>query len=321
MKNGRIIIWVFIVIVSIVFTMTNLSISNSNHKINALIGNANAQQSTAAQYLPFVYNKNWENLYGYASYEKVTDLPLLEIAKYTSFIYTHHRAELGRPDEADLSALRAAGLGVILKLDSHVIEDNFDEAALRDLKARIDPYKDVIWALYVIDEPYRPNREPPYTEQELENLVARVKAIFPDYLMYVNFSAPYFVEEFTGEPHPQVPDNIDLISTDIYINLGDLSDEEYKMRVGRNLSIMLDRAHGRPVIYVAPAFGLIDDESTWPTTHQAQLDYELYEEYGLAGLAWYYYEDISADQTEWGASHWPELLDKHREIGDAILGQ
>jgi hypothetical protein len=210
----------------------------------------------------------------------------------------------------------------LLKLDRHVVEDQFDEAELRTLKARLDPYRDVILALCVIDEPYRPSRHPPLTEQALDALVAQVEAIFPEYPMYVNFLAPYYIEQVTGEPFPGIPDNIDLISTDIYIHWGKTSgDAEYLMRVSRNLSIILDRAQGRPVFYAAPAYGMIDDEATWPSPHQAYLDYALYREHELEGLGWYFYEELSPGGNAWGASHWPDLLEAHREIAVLMQGE
>jgi len=261
-------------------------------------------------------------LYGYSSYRKLTSLPLAELAQYTNFIYTYHRVGAGWPDDADLQALRQAGIHALLKLDSQVTENQFDEAALRALKARIDPYRDVILGLSVIDEPYRPNRTPPLTEQELEALVGQVKAIFPDYIMHVNFLAPYYVEWVTKKPFPIVPDNIDLISTDVYIHWGETAgDEDYLMRVGRNLAIILDRAHGRPVFYVADAYGMVNEPATWPSPHEAQLDHQLYLEQGLEGLAWYLYDEGSAGGDAWGAAHWPDLLTAHREIGASMLAR
>jgi hypothetical protein len=256
-------------------------------------------------------------LHGYSAFAKISTLPLEDLNDYTNFIYSYHAYLADVPNEVDLQALREAGMGVLLKLDKRIVEESFNEAELRRLKTRLDPYKDVVIALCIIDEPYKPKKA--YTEEQLRDLVHSVKAIFPDYVMYVNFLAPYYVEQATGAPFPGVPDNIDLISTDIYIHLGQTSgDEEYKMRVGRNLDIILDRAQGRPVFYAAPAYGLVEDETSWPSPHQAQLDYELFIEYGLMGLGWFFYDDMNGESA-YGASHFPDVVEKHIEIGGYIF--
>ena len=286
--------------------------------------------STHLVYLPLAYNNldpsftplpapDTKKIHGYAAISDLTHLPLEELNDYTNYIFSYHNYKSDIPGDEGLQALRQAGISVLLKLDRRIVEDSFDAAELKKLKSRLDNYKDVVYAICVIDEPYKPKKA--YTEEQLRELVDKVKSIFPEYPLHVNFLAPYYVEEVTGEPFPNIPDNIDVISTDIYIHLEQTSgDEEYKMRVGRNLAIIMDRAHGRPVHYAAPAYGLVDDETTWPSVHQAQLDYELYVEYELDGLGWYFYGEERLGGDVWGASHWSEIIDKHKKIGQLILG-
>lgn len=218
---------------------------------------------------------------------------------------------------------------VLLKLDKRVVEEGlhdwtFDEAELRRIKNRIDKYKDVILAIYVVDEPYKIKKN--YTEEYLRDLVQGVKEIFPAYPMYVNFLNPSEVERARGY-FPDIPDNIDLISTDIYKSThGDSSEDAkkwYKESIGRGLSIIKEKAGSRPVLFASKGSGPVNDPEKWPATYQMEWDYELFQEYDLIGLAWYFYEYFYEDRQggSYGSSHYPEIIEKQREIGQRILSQ
>jgi hypothetical protein len=284
---------------------------------------------TPRAYLPYVCKGPSRTplpyaLYGYVTFSKITQLPLEDLSDYTNILYAYHSYRAGRPDQADLEALREAGMGILLKLDKRVVEETFDEAELRALKARIDPYKDVILALCVIDEPYKPSRQPPLTEQELATLVDEVKAIFPEYTMYVNFLQPAAIRHYHGGVHPGVPENIDLISFDTYYKPLESEEAWYKDLIGKDITVIKEETGDRPVVFVSLAFRADYEPppgpDSEPPAYQAQWDYELYVEHDLAGLAWFFYDATVPEGTWYGAAYFPELIAKHKEIGQRVLG-
>lgn len=283
---------------------------------------------THFSYLPLAL-KNWspptKKLYGYVSFTRIAALPLEELNDYTNFLYVFHSYTAGRPDQADLEALREVGMGIVLKLDKRIVENTFNEAELRALKARIDPYKDVILALCVIDEPYKPSRQPPLTEQELDTLVDKVEAIFPEYTMHVNFLQPAAIRHHNGGVYPGIPENIDLISFDTYYKPLESEEAWYKDLIGKDIAIIKEEAGDRPAFFFSLAFRADYEPppgpDSEPPAYQAQWDYELFVEHSLAGLAWFFYDETTPNGIWYGAAYFPELIVKHREIGQKILGR
>jgi len=255
-------------------------------------------------------------LHGYATFSKISDLPLEELSSYTNFILSKHEVRKDLPSEEDLQRLRESGMKLLLKLDKTIVEEKFDEAELKRLKNRLDEYKDVILAIYPIDEPYKPKKE--YNEDQLRELVQKVKNIFPDYSIYVNFLNPNFVKSQRGY-YPDIPDNIDFISIDIYLSYPENEKERYKEMIGKSLSLIKEKAGSRPVFFASKGFGPVDEPTKKPTTYQMEWDYELFLEYDLIGLGWYFYEDTSPGGQSYGSSHYPEIIEKQKEIGKRLL--
>jgi hypothetical protein len=316
-------------------------------------------------YLPLVA-KNWPpiprpepspHLVWYAAFARITDLPLEELSTYTNALFIYHRYDSSRgthyPSEADLQRVRAANIQLILKVDNPIVEDTFDEAALRQLKNHLDPYKDVIYTILVIDEPYKPSKL--YTYEFLRDRISQVKDIFEGYPVMINFLNPSYVKEYyekqLHKPYPDIPDNIDIISFDTYYYPADntAASKQYyeEVAIGEDIAILREKAPGKPILFVSTAFSCFPDDvadpiaycqehcswltkncpANYPATHpnalsiaQAQWDYEIVIEQGIDGLAWYYYDETRPGGKSSGASVYPLLIEKHKEIGNNLLG-
>jgi acetyl esterase/lipase len=281
------------------------------------------------------------------------DLPVEELSTYVNFLHVRHNTYYDKnaqdfyhlvPSAEGLERVRGTNIKLILKLDRYLVEPipldeccshygipadectvnicGFNEGELSELHSIVDPYRDVIEAIYVVNEPYKAANN--YTEEFLSELVQQVKDIFPGYPIYINFLGPYYRSlEVPGE-YPNIPENIDLIAFDAYFV--PLPDQEawYKQMIGNDIAIIKDRANGRPVIFSSIAFR-IDHElpegpDSRPELYQAQWDYELYLQHDLAGLRWFFYDYKTPIGTWYGASYWPDLIAKHAEIGRKILG-
>jgi hypothetical protein len=256
-------------------------------------------------------------LYGYWSFTRPSELPLAELNDYINLITFPQDYEKDLPSIADLQALRDSGLKLILKLDRRIVEVDFDESELVKLRERLDQYPDVVEAIFPVDEPYRAERWKRYSAVELEELVARIKDIFPDYKINVNFLNPTSVAAQLGS-YPNVPENIDIVSLDIYLRYHENGEDEYRDRIGQSLSLIKEKAGSRPVYFVSRGFRLVDGGSPL-TASQVEWDYDLFREYGLMGLVWYFYDDADPSGGSFGSSHYPELVEKHKEIGQRIL--
>jgi hypothetical protein len=257
-------------------------------------------------------------LVGYWAFSSPSDLPLEELKGYTNVVFYHHQYVSDFPSDKDLEALRAAGLKLILKLDKEIVEVDYNEAALEQLRERLDRYEDVVEAIFPVDEPYKPKRWKTYTEDELEELIDTIKGIFPDYKIYVNFLEPAGVAAQLGE-YPNIPQNIDIVSTDIYLRPDENSESEYKARVGKSLSLLKERAGTRPVFFATRSFSMAGEQGTPLVPQQVEWDYELLEEYRLIGLGWYFYDDTDRGGSAHGAAHYPEIIANQKEIGQRIL--
>jgi hypothetical protein len=244
---------------------------------------------------------------------------LEELNDYTNMITFGHDHANDLPSEKDLQALRKAGLKLVLKLDRRIVEESFDPIELGKLKNRLDQYRDVVKAIYPVDEPYRPNRWKRYTEGELEELIERVKEVFPDYRIYVNFLDPISVAAGLGD-YPDIPENIDIVSIDVFLRHHEDVESEYKGRIGRSLSLIREKAGSRPLSLASRGFALANEAKATPLTiSQMEWSYELYREYKLIGLAWYFYDDTHPNGNAYGSSHYPEIIEVQREIGQRIL--
>jgi hypothetical protein len=252
------------------------------------------------------------------SFTRPSDLPLAELSDHTNVVFYGHVPNRDLPSEEDLLALRESSLKLVLKLDTEVVEENFDEAELQRLKSRLDQYRDVVEAIFPIDEPYKPGREKKYTETELEALIQRVESVFPEYKIYVNFLHPIYVEDELGY-YPGIPENIDIVSIDIFLSYTEDMEAAYKDRIGRNFALIRERAGSRPVFFVGRGWNAADEPETRPTIHQTEWDYELFQEYELMGLGWYFYDDVHPSGTRYGSLHYPDIVEVHREIGRQIL--
>jgi hypothetical protein len=257
-------------------------------------------------------------LYGYLSFTRPSELPLDELNDYTNVVFFHHDHQDDIPSIEDLEALRQSGLRLVLKLDRDIVEVNFDRAALERLKDRLDQYKDVVEAIYPLDEPYKANRWKTYTEQELEELIRQVKEVFADYTIYVNFYHPSSVAAQLGE-YPNVPKNIDIVSVDIYLRHYEDREDDYKQVIGRSLSLIKEKIGSRPLFFASRAFKLASAEGSPLTVSMAEWDYDLFREHELMGLGWYFYDDTGPSGRSYGASHYPEIIEIHKEIGRNIL--
>lgn len=238
-------------------------------------------------------------------------------APYTNFANVPHRVrngEIVRPTPAELDAARASGVKLIIQLDRCLVEPidgcGFDKAALREFAEYLEPWRDVVLAIYPVNEPYKPQNR--YTERWLRQTVWRVRRIFPGYPIYVNFLSPYWSQ--LGDGFPAIPDNIDVIGFNSYHS--GLTEQQYKAIMARDIGVIQDRAHGRPVIMSVAAFTTSGQQ---PSLEQAWWDYDLYRDHGLAGLRWFFWDDTAGTWN--GASHFPDLLVEHEQIGRLILGR
>jgi hypothetical protein len=258
------------------------------------------------------------HLYGYWSFTRPSDLPLDELKDFTNVIFFHHDYSNDLPSDEDLQALRDAGLKLILKLDKEIVERNFNQAELEKIKGRLNRYKDVVEGIFVVDEPYKPNRWKTYSEDELEALIQRIKGVFPSETIYVNFLHPTDINAQLGY-YPDIPQNIDIVSIDIYLRSDVDGEVEYKEHIRKNLSLITEKAGVRPVFYATRGFNLVDTKNPL-TISQIEWDFELFQEFDLLGLGWYFYDDLNPNQNAYGSSHYPEIIKKQKEIGLSILG-
>lgn len=277
-------------------------------------------------------SKNPPPYYGYLSFKRPSELPLPDLGTYTNFIVVYHNKTNGTPNEVDFQALRSAGVKVLLKLDRSLVEDSFlssgsiNKTELIKYKALMDSYKDVIDAIYVIDEPYKDSKN--YSEQQLYDLVEQVRNVFPEYKMYVNFLSPAAVNVQRGGSYPDnivyphVPGNIDLLSFDTYYKPTSTEETVYKNKIAKDVAILRQKSNGQPIIFASLAFrsdnnkdGIPDSR---PELYQADWDYEIFKEQNLGGLGWYFYDEINTNN--FGSSYWPDLIVKHKEIGQKIFG-
>lgn len=292
--------------------------------------------------------------YGYTTFQALSDpdLPIEDLSTYTNFLHVRHKTYYDKntqdfkhlvPTEAGLERVRGTNIKLIFKLDKYLVEDTipleeclehyelspgsanicgFNEEELREVKAIIDPYKDVIEAIYVINEPYKPTNN--YSEDQLRGLIQRVKDIFPDYKIYINFLSPYYRSLGLEGEFPNIPENIDIIAFDAYFTPLPNQESWYKQMIGNDIAIMKQRANGRPLIFSSLAFrtdfGPPEGPDSRPELYQAQWDYEIYVEQDLAGLRWFFYDKKVPVGTWYGASYWPDLIVKHKEIGYQTLG-
>jgi len=268
---------------------------------------------------PAVFNVNSDDsFYGYATFGKISELPLEELSNYTNVIGSMHEVANGLPDEEDLERLRDFNLKLFLKLDKTVVEESFDEDQLLFLKDKIDRYQDVIYALCPVDEPYKESKG--YSYAYVEEIVQKTKDIFPNYLIHVNFLNPKFIASQNGDVHPGIPENIDIISTDIYFSYPEEQESFYLDMIGQSLEILREEAGERPVFFVSKGSGPVDDSTKFPTDYQAEWDYQLFQEYDLSGLMWYFYNETAPGGANYGSCHFPEVVSKQIEIGQSILG-
>jgi hypothetical protein len=256
-------------------------------------------------------------LYGYWTFKMPSELPLDELNKYTNVIFVMHDHVNDVPSRGDLQALRDSGLKMILKLDNEIVETKFDEGELRKLKERLDPFMDVVEAIFPVDEPYKPKKQ--YTESQLSDIVGDIKEIFPEYRIYVNFLHPSYVKSTLEDTYPEIPSNIDIISFDIYLSYGSDQEGKYKETIQENINILREKAGSRPIFFASKGSGTANDPEKWPTEYQAQWDFDLVQENRLMGLGWYYFDNTAPGGKSFGSSHFPGLIQVHKEIGANIL--
>lgn len=277
-------------------------------------------------------SKNPPPYYGYLTFKRPSELPLTDLGMYTNFTVANHNKTNGTPNEIDFQALRNAKVKVLLKLDRSLVEDSFlsngsvNKTELTKYKALMDSYKDVIDAIYVIDEPYKESKN--YSEQQLHDLVEQVKRVFPEYKIYVNFLSPVAVNTQRGGSYPNnivyphIPENIDLLSFDTYYKPTSTEEMVYKKKIAKDIAILRQKSDGQPIIFASLAFRSDDNKDgipdSKPELYQADWDYEIFKEQNLGGLGWYFYDETNANK--FGSSYWPDLIAKHKEIGQKIFG-
>lgn len=315
-------------------TVNKISIkfSSSNNyvaKVQIVFGGLSPTLASATTKTPSV--KDPPPYYGYLAFTRPSELPLEDLGTYTNFVVIYHNKTNNTPDKVDFQSLKKAKVKVLLKLDRSLVEDSFlgsgsiNKAELEKYKVLMDSYKDVVDAIYVIDEPYKESKN--YSEQQLHDLVEQVKNVFPEYKMYVNFLSPFAVNAQRGGSYPNnivypnIPKNIDLLSFDTYYKPASTEETVYKNKIAKDIAILRQKSSGQPIIFATLAFradsngdGTPDSK---PELYQADWDYEIFKEQNLAGLGWYFYEEKQG--TNFGSSYWPELIVKHKEIGQKIL--
>jgi hypothetical protein len=286
------------------------------------------KQSVSGPGLPSPQNP----YYGYLTFSPISSLPLNDLKTHINSITIRQNDKAGTPTDADLQALRGTNIKVIFKLDNEIAEIPFFDTgsvntdALAKLKARLDNYKDVIDTIYVVDEPYKVKKK--YTEQQVHDLVQQVKEIFPGYLMQVNFLHPAEVNAQYGGSypgnilHPRVPDNVDVISFDTYLKPLIEAEQYYKSQITKDVGVLRSVSNGQPIFFVSLASRTDENKDGQPDSrpelYQVDWSYEIFVEQKLAGLVWYFYDDKNG-QNWYGTSHWPDLIAKHREIGNKII--
>lgn len=256
----------------------------------------------------------------YYNYMRPSQLPLGRLKDYTTTVFIRRcGAAAGKPSAADLDRIKASGMNAIVQLSPDVVETKFDAEDLTALKRLLDKYRGIIRAIYAIDEPYKISKG--YSEEKLKVLIDRVRGIFVGYPIFVNFLAPYYVQgTLRGKPYPGYPDNIDMISVDIYLWYPEDKKAEYMMRMKRNLDMVVERAKGRPIFLATRSCHYKGEPEKWPAPYLAQWDYELFSQYRFWGLGWYFYEEENfLNGKMWGSTHYPKLIEKQRHIGRMIM--
>lgn len=257
----------------------------------------------------------------YYNYTRPSQLPIDRLKDYTTTIFIRRcSAAAGKPSAADLDRIKASGMNAIVQLSPDVVETRFDVEDLTALKRLLDKYRGIIRAIYAVDEPYKISKG--YSGEKLKALIDRVRGVFVGYPILVNFLAPYYVREtLRGKPYPGYPDNIDIISVDIYLWYPEEKKDEYMMRMGRNLDMVVERAKGRPIFLATRSCHYKSEPEKRPAPYLAQWDYELFSKYKFWGLGWYFYEAENFPNGKmWGSSHYPELMEKQRQIGRMVMG-